>query len=39
MFGRRLIKKYKMFDKEGLINYSDFCDHIDSVFGEGHDAS
>ena len=27
-----------MADKEDLSNYSDFCDNIDSVFGEGKSA-
>ena len=33
---KQLIAKYKLYgDKEDLINYSDFCDNIDSIFGEG----
>ncbi len=30
-----MIAKYKLQDKEDLINYFNFCDNIDRVFGEG----
>jgi hypothetical protein len=32
---KQLIAKYKIQDKEDLINYAQFCENIDRVFGEG----
>jgi hypothetical protein len=29
-----LIRKYRVPEKEGLVNYADFANYIDSVFGE-----
>ena len=31
---KQLIEKYKNYEKVGLINYAEFCDNIDKVFGE-----
>lgn len=30
-----MIAKYKIEDKEDLINYAQFCENIDRIFGEG----
>lgn len=30
-----MIAKYKIQDKEDLINYAQFCENIDRIFGEG----
>ena len=32
---KTIIAKYKLQDKEDLINYAQFCENIDRVFGEG----
>lgn len=31
---QQLIRKYRVPEKEGLVNYADFADYIDSVFTE-----
>ena len=31
---QQLLQKYQLDEKSGLVNYADFCNNIDKVFGE-----